>query len=130
MVVRLRILPPRPVSAMNSAQTGVPGQVEMFASMTQAQSRRWSSVACSILIHAGALFGVVYLFDHTPQTVASLSSRYTVRMIRFQPPSLPEHREQGSSAESSARKKLTSPAGGAASAGPAPEADPAPPVAT
>lgn len=132
MVLRLRIRPARAtpqVCVTNSAQAGGRDDVKMFASITQVQDRRWSAVACSLMIHVGIICGAVYYFDHTRQTIESMASRYTLRMIRFQPPSLLEPRERGSGAEMGAPKAPAARAFGSASAGPIPEENPGPPVA-
>lgn len=97
--------------------------MEMFAPITGAQRPRWFPVACSLLIHTGMIFGVVYCFDNAPQTVESLTSRYTLRLIRFQHPSLLEPRARSSGAEMGTREAPAALAGGDASAGPAPETD-------
>ena len=119
-------LPSSEALKVSPAEAGGDQTREMFASLVQVQGRRWLSVACSVLLHAGIIFGVVYCFDSTPQTGESLASRYALRVIRFEPPPLLEPRERRSGAETGAPKAPPAPAAGRASAPPAPETDSGP----
>lgn len=64
------------------------GEPELFTSMIQAPARRWLPVSCSLVLHVCMLGGALYTLDNTRQTVESLTSRYTVHLIRFDSASL------------------------------------------
>jgi len=92
MVLRLKVRSggSETILSAEDAALVAPGGGEIFTSLIEAPSRRWLSLACSVMLHGVMTAGVVYVFDHAPRASETLASRYTVRMIRFNNSGLPQ----------------------------------------
>ena len=85
MVLRVKIRLGQPVPAAG-----------MFTSITQSPARGWLPLAFSFVLHAAAISGAIFYFDSTRHAVESLASRYSLRLIRLRPPTVPQPHAPGS----------------------------------